>query len=98
MASIDCPGCGSQISHFSIDVVAGGGQVAGSGGIVCPQCSRRIPNAEIVALVRGGGVGGSRPLDLSPADEPLTGRIIEWILDKLEAIEDWWRDRRGRSK
>lgn len=51
-ASLACPGCGARLAHFSIDVVARGGGLAGSGGIVCPTCSRRISNAEIQTLVR----------------------------------------------
>lgn len=52
MASINCPRCGSSISHFSIDVIKNGGTVAGGGGIICPSCGRQIPNYEIEDIVQ----------------------------------------------
>jgi hypothetical protein len=53
MASIKCPRCGSELHHYLIDTVAGGGGLAGGGGIVCPACQRQIAHAEIERLVKG---------------------------------------------
>jgi hypothetical protein len=52
MTSINCPSCGSSISHYSIDVIANGGYVAGRGGIICPACNTKITNMELTILVK----------------------------------------------
>lgn len=51
MASIDCPGCGATLSSYLVDVVAGGGELAGAGGLTCPQCKRNIRHSEIRGLL-----------------------------------------------
>jgi hypothetical protein len=47
MASIYCPGCGEKLQHYSIEIVAKEGKLAGRGGIICPACGKFITNVEI---------------------------------------------------
>jgi len=51
MATINCPQCSETLSSYLIDVIEGGGHLAGAGGLTCPNCGTNIPHSQLERLV-----------------------------------------------
>lgn len=79
MASINCPRCDTELHHYVIDVVAGGGAVAGP-GLTCHSCGRAISPYEVRSLL---AFGSSDPLSVLRGNEAGKAR-------STTRIDDWW--------
>ena len=87
MASINCPRCSTQLHHYVIDVVAGGGAVTGP-GLACHACGRAISPHEVRSLLAGGGPDPFSELrrNASVGKHGSSERVADWWLFNKDLI------------